>query len=164
MLTVQTRSLLRCEGCMLTVQMRFSGLAGVLTEKLLKSAPGSMHFKNAQLYACGVVLYLPAVYVTTTMMEPSSGSPAALFAGWTPLTVLLVANLSLQGLAISWLLRLAGNVEKLFAGAGALFASMALSGPLFNYMARPADIAGACLACCALALFHWRELRGEASS
>ena len=139
-----------------------AGLAGVLTEKLLKSAPGSMHFKNAQLYACGTSLYLPAVWAS--ILAPASGSPAALFAGWTPLTVLLVANLALQGLAISWLLRLAGNVEKLFAGAGALFASMALSGPLFGYVARPADLAGACLACLALALFHWRELMGSASS
>ena len=138
--------------------LRASGLAGVLTEKLLKSAAGSMHFKNAQLYACGVLLYLPAVYLS--LLAPANGSPAAIFAGWTPLTVVLVANLSLQGLAISWLLRLAGNVEKLFAGAGALFASMALSGPLFGYVARPADLAGACLACAALALFHWRELAG----
>ena len=131
----------------------------MLTEKLLKSAAGSMHFKNAQLYACGVLLYLPAVYLS--LLAPTKGSPfALLFAGWTPLTVVLVANLSLQGLAISWLLRLAGNVEKLFAGAGALFASMALSGPLFGYEARPADLAGACMACAALALFHWRELAG----
>ena len=130
----------------------------MLTEKLLKSAAGSMHYKNAQLYACGVLLYLPAVYAS--LLAPASGSPAALFAGWTPLTVVLVANLSLQGLAISWLLRLAGNVEKLFAGCGALFMSMALSGPLFGYVARPADLAGACLACVALALFHWRELVG----
>ena len=134
----------------------------MLTEKLLKSAPGSMHFKNAHLYACGVVIYLPAVW--SSILAPAGGSPAALFAGWTPLTALLVANLALQGLAISWLLRLAGNVEKLFAGAGALFASMALSGPLFGYVARPADLAGACLACVALALFHWRELMAGAAS
>ena len=137
----------------------------MLTEKLLKSAPGSMHFKNAQLYVCGVVLYIPAVW--SSIITPAGGAlymPAALFAGWTPLTVLLVANLSLQGLAISWLLRLAGNVEKLFAGAGALFASMALSGPLFGYVARPADLAGACLACFALALFNWRELRADTAA
>ena len=133
----------------------------MLTEKLLKTAPGSMHFKNAQLYACGVVLYLPAVY--TSILAPAGGSLTALFAGWTPLTVVLVANLSLQGLAISALLRVAGNVEKLFAGAGALFASMALSGPLFGYVAHPADLAGGCLAVIALACFHWREIRGDAA-
>ena len=73
---------------------------------------GSMHFKNAQLYACSVLLYLPAVYLS--LLAPAKGGPSALlFAGWAPFTMVLVAHLSLHGLAISWLLRLAGNVEKL---------------------------------------------------
>jgi hypothetical protein len=45
-----------------------------------------------------------------------------LFAGWTPLTVALVANLSLHGLAVSWMLRLAGNVEKLLTNGVAAYA------------------------------------------
>jgi hypothetical protein len=144
-----------------------AGLAGVLTERLLKTAPGSTHFKNMQLYAAGVALYAPAVW--TTFGAVSAAAPAAalspagllarLLAGWTPLTALLVLNLAFQGLAVSWLLRLASNIEKLFAGAAALFASMALSAPLFGYVPCAADVAGGALVCVALTVYHWRELR-----
>ena len=144
----------------------------MLTERLLKTAPGSTHFKNMQLYSCGCLLYLPALYSsrgsrTATSASPDDGLLAAardLFIGWTPLTVLLVLNLSFQGLAISWLLRLASNIEKLFAGAAALFASMALSAPLFGYAPRAADVAGGALVCVALVAYHWRELRGGGSA
>jgi hypothetical protein len=149
--------------------MRFAGLAGVLTEKLLKTAPGSMHFKNMQLYAAGVLIYLPAVWSSLAgkagffeLGGSGSGIAAlalALFAGWTPLTLLLVLNLSVQGLAISWLLRWASNIEKLFAGVAALFLSMALSMPLFGYVPCAADVAGGALVCVALTVYHWREIR-----
>lgn len=160
--------------CKLTrarVAMRFAGLAGVLTEKLLKTAPGSMHFKNMQLYAAGVLIYLPAVWSSLAgkasffeLGGSGSGSgiaalALALFAGWTPLTLLLVLNLSVQGLAISWLLRWASNIEKLFAGVAALFLSMALSMPLFGYVPCAADVAGGALVCVALTVYHWREIR-----
>jgi hypothetical protein len=140
------------------------GLAGVLTERLLKSAPGSTHFKNMQLYAAGCALYLPAAYVSLAAHGATGSAAAAargLFAGWTPLTGVLVLNLSVQGLAISFLLRWASNIEKLFAGAAALFVSMALSAPLFGYAPRPADLAGGALVCVALTAYHWRELRGS---
>ena len=143
----------------------------MLTERLLKTAPGSTHFKNMQLYACGCLLYLPALYSSrgsrVTAASADDGLLAAardLFIGWTPLTVLLVLNLSFQGLAISWLLRLASNIEKLFAGAAALFASMALSAPLFGYAPRAADVAGGALVCVALVAYHWRELRGSGNN
>lgn len=147
----------------------------MLTERLLKTAPGSTHFKNAQLYAAGVALYLPALWASFANSDAAASAAAlgsssaaataaalrrGLFAGWTPLTGALVLNLSVMGLAISWLLRLASNIEKLFAGAAAFFASMALSAPLFGYAPRAADAAGGALVCVALTAYHWRELRG----
>ena len=138
----------------------------MLTERLLKTAPGSTHFKNAQLYACGCLVYLPALWAATSGAAPSlpgatgaAARAAALFAGWSPITLLLLANLSLQGLAVSFLLRAAGNIEKLFAGAAALFMSVGLSAPLFGLRPRGADLAGGALVAAALTAFHWRELR-----
>jgi hypothetical protein len=153
--------------CDLCALLCCAGLAGVLTERLLKTAPGSTHFKNMQLYAAGVLLYAPAVWTkfgAASLDAPApalspAGLLARLLAGWTPLTGLLVLNLAFQGLAVSWLLRLASNIEKLFAGAAALFASMALSAPLFGYVPCAADVAGGALVCVALTAYHWRELR-----
>ena len=130
-----------------------SGLAGVLTERLLKHAPGSTMFKNAQLYAFGVLLYLQPVYRLSLR-------PSGLLAGWTAWTLALVLNLALQGLAVSWLLRLASNIEKLFAGAAAYFASVILSGPLFGLAAGWVDAGGGFLLVVALVVYHRAELRG----
>lgn len=129
-----------------------SGLAGVLTERLLKHAPGSTMFKNAQLYAFGVLLYAPPVCRLSTR--------GGVLAGWNAWTLALVLNLALQGLAVSCLLRLASNIEKLFAGAAAYFASVLLSGALFGLAAGPVNAGGGLLLVLALLVYHRAELRG----
>jgi len=141
-----------------------SGLASVHTERLLKQAPGSTHFKNSQLYACGCALYAPAVLLA--FAGGAMGGPASfaqrMFAGWTALTWLLVGVLAAQGLCISFLLRWASSYSKLFAGGAATFSSIALSRPLLGVAPSLPDVAAAAVVAIALVAFHWRELHGEA--
>ncbi len=146
------------------------------TERLLKCTPGSTHFKNMQLYACGVALYAPAVYLSYDSALAASGAAAQqrlpslttfsahLFAGWTPLTGAIVAVLTAQGMAISFLIRMSDNFAKLFAGGAATFASIGLSGPLLGVPPRASDIAGGCIVAVALCAFHWPGLTSSGSS
>jgi UDP-galactose transporter len=134
-----------------------SGLAAVYTERMLKRdengpSAGSLHFKNMQLYACGCGLYALPVY--REWLASRQPLMSHLTTGWSAITYALVIVLTLQGLLISLLIKVADNFAKLFAGGAAIFMSLLLSVPVLGVVPGCPDVAGAFVVAIALWVFH----------
>ena len=133
-----------------------SGSSGVATEWLLKAqSKGSTSFKNAQLYAWGVLLNGATVWAAI-----ARGGGGGLCAGFSALTWAAVVIMAVQGLAVAWMIQLCNNVIKLFAGAAAMFVSIGASALLFGTRISEVDVAGACVVAAALALYHHEAVTG----
>ena len=132
-----------------------SGLAAVYTERMLKRdghSAGTLHFKNMQLYACGCGLYALPVY--REWLASRQPLMSHLTTGWTAITYAIWIVLTLQGLLISLLIKVADNFAKLFAGGAAIFVSLLLSVPVLGVVPCRPDVAGAFVVAIALWVFH----------
>lgn len=131
-----------------------SGSAGVYTEYMLKRNPGSMHYKNIHLYLNGVVLNsFLMFFLPSSPINQGKG----FFDGYDSLTVLVFVNLALNGMAISFIMRYADNIMKLYAGSVAMFLSMFLSVILFDFHFNPHIVMGSLIVCVSVFLYNTAE-------
>eukprot|EP00899_Mesostigma_viride_P021177 jgi/Mesvir1/29060/Mv18368-RA.1 len=107
-----------------TVSATLAGLAGVYTEYLMKMNDESLHWQNTQLYGCGLVLN--AIYLGFHRWGSGNGY-SAIFEGYSFVTVAIVLNLAASGLVVSWLLKFADNIVKLYATSMAMVVTMVVS-------------------------------------
>ncbi|KAK4339363.1 hypothetical protein RND71_040825 [Anisodus tanguticus] len=111
-----------------------SALAGVYTEFLMKKNNDSMYWQNVQLYTFGSIFNMGRLL----MDDFRSGFEAGpwwqrLLNGYNMTTWLVVLNLGTTGLLVSWLMKYADNIVKVYATSMAMLLTMVLSVLLFNF-------------------------------
>ncbi|KAF3448668.1 hypothetical protein FNV43_RR09381 [Rhamnella rubrinervis] len=111
-----------------------SALAGVYTEFLMKKNNDSLYWQNVQLYTFGV-LFNMARLVFDDFKGGFENGPwwQRLFNGYSITTWMVILNLGSTGLLVSWLMKYADNIVKVYSTSMAMLLTMVLSVYLFNF-------------------------------
>ncbi|WCJ22379.1 CMP-sialic acid transporter 1 [Euphorbia peplus] len=111
-----------------------SALAGVYTEFLMKKNNDSLYWQNVQLYTFGAIFNMARLMVDDFRGGFEKGPWwQRLFNGYTITTWLVVLNLGCSGLLVSWLMKYADNIVKVYSTSMAMLLTMVLSVFLFNF-------------------------------
>ncbi|KAM7472274.1 hypothetical protein LguiA_010457 [Lonicera macranthoides] len=111
-----------------------SALAGVYTEFLMKKNNDSLYWQNVQLYTFGSIFNMARLLVDDFRGEFERGPWwQRLFYGYSITTWLVVLNLGSTGLLVSWLMKYADNIVKVYSTSMAMLLTMVLSVFLFNF-------------------------------
>ncbi|KAG0589992.1 hypothetical protein M758_1G061100 [Ceratodon purpureus] len=111
-----------------------SALAGVYTEYLMKKNQDSLYWQNMQLYAFGVLFNIARLTVDDIRTSFSKGPWwYRLFNGYDFVTWMVVLNLGFTGLLVSWVMKYADNIVKVYATSMAMLLTMVISIQLFNF-------------------------------
>ncbi|GER48652.1 nucleotide-sugar transporter family protein [Striga asiatica] len=111
-----------------------SALAGVYTEFLMKKNNDSLYWQNIQLYTFGAIFNL-AKLILDDFRNGFEKGPwwQRLFNGYSIATWMVVLNLGSTGLLVSWLMKYADNIVKVYSTSMAMLLTMVLSVFLFNF-------------------------------
>lgn len=111
-----------------------SALAGVYTEYLMKKNNDSLYWQNVQLYTFGAIFNLGRIVLDDFRSGFEKGPWwQRLFNGYSITTWLVVLNLGSTGLLVSWLMKFADNIVKVYSTSMAMLLTMVLSVYLFNF-------------------------------
>ncbi|KAL2928240.1 CMP-sialic acid transporter 1 [Bienertia sinuspersici] len=111
-----------------------SALAGVYTEFLLKKNNDSLYWQNVQLYAFGAIFNMARLVIDdfTTGFEKGPWWQR-LFDGYSMATWMVVLNLGSSGLLVSWIMKYADNIVKVYSTSMAMLLTMIVSIYLFDF-------------------------------
>lgn len=111
-----------------------SALAGVYTEFIMKKNNDTLYWQNVQLYTFGALFNMGRLFVDDFRGGFESGPWwSRLFNGYTITTWLVVLNLGSTGLLVSWLMKYADNIVKVYSTSMAMLLTMVLSVFLFTF-------------------------------
>ncbi|KAK2664229.1 hypothetical protein Ddye_002803 [Dipteronia dyeriana] len=111
-----------------------SALAGVYTEFLMKKNNDSLYWQNVQLYTFGAIFNMSWLLLDDFRGGFENGAFwQRLFEGYSITTWLVVLNLGSTGLLVSWLMKYADNIVKVYSTSMAMLLTMVLSVYLFNF-------------------------------
>ncbi|KAI3876833.1 hypothetical protein MKX03_015104 [Papaver bracteatum] len=111
-----------------------SALAGVYTEFLMKKNSDSLYWQNVQLYTFGVIFNIGRLLLDDFRSGFENGPWwQRLFIGYNATTWMVVLNLGSTGLLVSWLMKYADNIVKVYSTSMAMLLTMILSVYLFNF-------------------------------
>ncbi|KAL9230968.1 hypothetical protein vseg_006249 [Gypsophila vaccaria] len=111
-----------------------SALAGVYTEFLMKKNNDSLYWQNVQLYIFGALFNMARLIVDDFRSGFEKGPWwQRLFDGYSLTTWLVILNLGSSGLLVSWLMKYADNIVKVYSTSMAMLLTMILSVYLFNF-------------------------------
>ncbi|KAE8056050.1 hypothetical protein FH972_012849 [Carpinus fangiana] len=111
-----------------------SALAGVYTEFLMKKNNDSLYWQNVQLYTFGAIFNLARLLVDDFRGGFENGPWwHRIFNGYSITTWMVVLNLGSTGLLVSWLMKYADNIVKVYSTSMAMLLTMVLSVYLFNF-------------------------------
>ncbi|CAN1300361.1 CMP-sialic acid transporter 1 [Linum perenne] len=111
-----------------------SALAGVYTEFLMKKNNDSLYWQNVQLYTFGVIFNMAKLIVDDFQSGFEKGPWwQRLFNGYSITTWLVVLNLGSTGLLVSWLMKYADNIVKVYSTSMAMLLTMVLSVFMFSF-------------------------------
>ncbi|XP_040962649.1 CMP-sialic acid transporter 1 isoform X2 [Gossypium hirsutum] len=111
-----------------------SALAGVYTEFLMKKNNDSLYWQNIQLYTFGSIFNMARLVVDDFRGGFEKGPWwQRLFNGYSITTWLVVLNLGSTGLLVSWLMKYADNIVKVYSTSMAMLLTMVLSVFLFSF-------------------------------
>ncbi|XP_021613705.1 CMP-sialic acid transporter 1 isoform X2 [Manihot esculenta] len=111
-----------------------SALAGIYTEFLMKKNNDSLYWQNVQLYTFGVIFNLARLVLDDFRGGFEKGPWwQRLFNGYTITTWMVVLNLGCSGLLVSWLMKYADNIVKVYSTSMAMLLTMVLSVFLFSF-------------------------------
>ncbi|KAI4355195.1 hypothetical protein L6164_003989 [Bauhinia variegata] len=111
-----------------------SALAGVYTEYLMKKNNDSLYWQNVQLYTFGAIFNMARLLLDDFRGGFENGPWwQRIFNGYTISTWMVVLNLGSTGLLVSWLMKYADNIVKVYATSMAMLLTMILSIFLFNF-------------------------------
>ncbi|XP_020587652.1 CMP-sialic acid transporter 1 [Phalaenopsis equestris] len=111
-----------------------SALAGVYTEYLMKRNNDSLYWQNVQLYTFGAIFNMARLLWDDFRWGYESGPWwRRLLDGYTFTTWMVVLNLGSTGLLVSWLMKFADNIVKVYSTSMAMLLTMVLSVYLFNF-------------------------------
>ncbi|KAL1561949.1 CMP-sialic acid transporter 1-like isoform X1 [Salvia divinorum] len=111
-----------------------SALAGVYTEFLMKKNNDSLYWQNIQLYTFGAIFNM-AKLATDDFRSGFENGPwwRRLFNGYSVTTWLVVLNLGSTGLLVSWLMKYADNIVKVYSTSMAMLLTMLVSAYIFHF-------------------------------
>lgn len=111
-----------------------SALAGVYTEYLMKKNDDSLYWQNVQLYTFGAIFNMARLLWDDFRLGYEKGPWwQRLLNGYTFVTWMVVLNLGSTGLLVSWLMKFADNIVKVYSTSMAMLLTMVLSVYLFNF-------------------------------
>ncbi|XP_010261488.1 PREDICTED: CMP-sialic acid transporter 1 [Nelumbo nucifera] len=111
-----------------------SALAGVYTEFLMKKNNDSLYWQNIQLYTFGAIFNMARLLLDDFRGGFEKGPWwQRLFDGYSVTTWMVVLNLGSSGLLVSWLMKYADNIVKVYSTSMAMLLTMVLSVYLFNF-------------------------------
>uniref|UniRef100_A0A5B6YN47 CMP-sialic acid transporter 1 n=1 Tax=Davidia involucrata TaxID=16924 RepID=A0A5B6YN47_DAVIN len=111
-----------------------SALAGVYTEFLMKKNNDSLYWQNVQLYTFGAIFNMARLLLDDFRGEFEKGPWwQRIFNGYSITTWLVVFNLGSTGLLVSWLMKYADNIVKVYSTSMAMLLTMVISVFLFNF-------------------------------
>ncbi|KAE9459618.1 hypothetical protein C3L33_08502, partial [Rhododendron williamsianum] len=109
-----------------------SALAGVYTEFLMKKNNDSLYWQNVQLF--GVIFNMARLLLDDFTGGFENGPWwQRLLNGYSITTWMVVINLGSTGLLVSWLMKYADNIVKVYSTSMAMLLTTVLSVYLFNY-------------------------------
>ncbi|KAK2976659.1 hypothetical protein RJ640_012333 [Escallonia rubra] len=111
-----------------------SALAGVYTEYLMKKNNDSFYWQNVQLYTFGAIFNMARLVLDDFRGGFEKGPWwQRLFNGYSTMTWMVVLNLGSTGLLVSWLMKYADNIVKVYSTSMAMLLTMVLSVFLFSF-------------------------------
>ncbi|GAB2296679.1 hypothetical protein Dimus_030788 [Dionaea muscipula] len=111
-----------------------SASAGVYTEFLMKKNNDSLYWQNVQLYTFGALFNMARMVLDDFGNGFEKGAWwRRLFDGYSITTWMVVFNLGSTGLLVSWLMKYADNIVKVYSTSMAMLLTMILSVYLFNF-------------------------------
>lgn len=115
---------------MAIVMALLSGFAGVYTEAIIKKRPSrNINVQNFWLYIFGMIFNLGAVFVQDFDDVISKG----FFHGYSFITVCMILNHALSGIAVSMVMKYADNIVKVYSTSVAMLFTAILSKFLFGF-------------------------------
>lgn len=107
-----------------------SGFAGVYTEAIMKKRPSrNIHVQNFWLYVFGMIFNVLAICIQDYDAVMNKG----FFYGYTLITVLMILNHALSGIAVSFVMKYADNIVKVYSTSVAMLLTAFVSYFLFNF-------------------------------
>ncbi|PKI51598.1 hypothetical protein CRG98_028022 [Punica granatum] len=111
-----------------------SALAGVYTEFLMKKNNDSLYWQNVQLYTFGAIFNMGRLVLDDFRGGFEKGPWwQRLLNGYDLITWMVVLNLGSTGLLVSWLMKYADNIVKVYSTSMAMLLTMVLSVYLFSF-------------------------------
>ncbi|KAK4804101.1 hypothetical protein SAY86_003918 [Trapa natans] len=111
-----------------------SALAGVYTEYLMKKNNDSLYWQNVQLYSFGAIFNMGRLALDDFQSGFEKGPWwKRLLNGYDITTWMVVLNLGSTGLLVSWLMKYADNIVKVYSTSMAMLLTMVLSLYLFYF-------------------------------
>ncbi|XP_010553552.1 PREDICTED: CMP-sialic acid transporter 1 [Tarenaya hassleriana] len=111
-----------------------SALAGIYTEFLMKRNNDSLYWQNVQLYTFGSIFNVARLLGDDFRLGFEKGPWwQRLFNGYSITTWLVVLNLGSTGLLVSWLMKYADNIVKVYSTSMAMLLTMIASIYLFEF-------------------------------
>ncbi|KAK9845405.1 hypothetical protein WJX81_005725 [Elliptochloris bilobata] len=132
-----------------------SALAAVYTEWVMKRTSDSLYWQNMQLYSFGVLFNALGLTIGDVRAGFVGGVwLTSLVHGYNWVTVLVVANLAFSGLLVSWVMKFADSIMKVYATSMAMLVTMAVSVAFFGLEPSLQLLLGILTAGISLALYY----------
>ncbi|KAK9805243.1 hypothetical protein WJX72_008374 [[Myrmecia] bisecta] len=132
-----------------------SALAAVYTEWVMKRNNDSLYWQNIQLYAFGVLFNGLGLTVADIRVGFSNGFwVGSMLRGYNVITFLVVANLAFSGLLVSWVMKFADSIMKVYATSMAMLVTMVVSVLLFGLAPSLQLVLGILTASISLVLYY----------
>lgn len=119
------------EGWLMAIVMALlSGFAGVYTEAIIKKRPSrNINVQNFWLYVFGMIFNAIAIVVQDFDAVVNKG----FFHGYSFVTVLMILNHALSGIAVSMVMKYADNIVKVYSTSVAMLLTAVVSVFLFGF-------------------------------
>lgn len=115
---------------MAIVMALLSGFAGVYTEAIIKKRPSrNINVQNFWLYVFGMAFNVVAILIQDFDAVVNKG----FFHGYSLITVLMIINHALSGIAVSMVMKYADNIVKVYSTSVAMLVTAVVSVFLFNF-------------------------------
>ncbi|KAG0473898.1 hypothetical protein HPP92_015755 [Vanilla planifolia] len=107
-----------------------SGFAGVYTEAIIKKRPSrNINVQNFWLYIFGMLFNMIAIFIQDFDAVANNG----FFHGYSFITVCMILNHALSGIAVSMVMKFADNIVKVYATSVAMLLTAIVSVFLFGF-------------------------------
>ncbi|KAG9444079.1 hypothetical protein H6P81_015419 [Aristolochia fimbriata] len=115
---------------MAIVMALLSGFAGVYTEAIIKKRPSrNINVQNFWLYVFGMIFNAIAIVVQDFDAVMNKG----FFHGYSLITICMILNHALSGIAVSMVLKYADNIVKVYSTSVAMLLTAVVAMILFNF-------------------------------